>query len=110
VERKLLHAMAHITGGGFRTSSRACCSSGLGVVVRLGSWPVRLCSSGCGARVVWRRPNVCASSTWDVGLVLIVDPAQESAVKSHLRDHGLESWVSARSSPDAAYDLRRRAA
>jgi phosphoribosylformylglycinamidine cyclo-ligase len=93
VERKVLHAMAHITGGGFPDNIPRVLPSGLGVVVRLGAWPVPPLFQWL-RRTGGLAPAECLRVfNMGVGLVLIVDPAQENAVKSHLRDHGLESWV-----------------
>jgi phosphoribosylformylglycinamidine cyclo-ligase len=91
--KKVVHGIAHITGGGLRENLERILPQGVQAVIERGSWTV--------PRVFeWlRRLGDIEADEMDrvfnmgVGLVLVVSPYYAEAIRHQLADLGLESWT-----------------
>jgi phosphoribosylformylglycinamidine cyclo-ligase len=76
----LVHAAAHITGGGFTENIPRALPPGLGADVELGSWPVppifELVAEASGAT----EDDLFGTFNMGIGMVLVVDPAAATEV------------------------------
>ncbi len=92
LEKDLLHAMAHITGGGLTDNLPRVLPKGLGAVVKVGTWEIppifRLLAQGGKVPEddLWRTFNM------GVGMVLVVDPKRLDAVLKRLRKAGVPGF------------------
>jgi len=88
VERGLLRALVHITGGGFPGNIPRVLPEGLGVRLRRGAWPVppvfQLIQQG--GRV--DEAEMYRTFNMGIGMVLIVSPADHHAVEHSLERRG----------------------
>ena len=86
VEKGLIRAMAHITGGGLTDNLPRVMPKNLRSVVKVGSWEI-----SAVFRVLAERGKVPEDDLWrtfnmGVGMVLIVPPKRLEKVLAHLRD------------------------
>lgn len=84
VEKKLIHAMAHITGGGLTDNIPRVLPKGLDAVIKAGSWEVPPVY-----RVMKREGNVAIDEMFrvfnmGVGMVLMIAPSDVAAVVAQL--------------------------
>jgi len=92
LEKDLLHAMAHITGGGLTDNLPRVLPKGLGAVIKVGTWdiPPVFKLLAYGGKVpeddLWRTFNM------GVGMVLVVDPKQLDTVLKLLRKQGMPGF------------------
>jgi phosphoribosylformylglycinamidine cyclo-ligase len=88
LERDKLHALAHITGGGFAGNLPRVLPSGLGVRLRPGSWPVpplfRLIQQGGGVS----EDEMARTFNMGIGMVAVVSPADLHDVEHSLERRG----------------------
>ena len=93
LERKKVHALAHITGGGFAGNIPRVLPAGLGARVRKSAWAVpplfRIIQKGgaVSEEEMYRTFNM------GVGMVVIVDPADLHDVEHSLERRGETSYV-----------------
>ncbi len=88
LEKDLVHAIAHITGGGLTDNLPRVLPDGLGASIKVGAWDVppvfRILA--VGGKVpeddLWRTFNM------GVGMVLVVSPKELAGVLGRLRDSG----------------------
>ena len=93
LKKEPVHAMAHITGGGFYDNIPRVIPRGLGVRVHMGSWPVPRVfrwveeEGGVATREMYR--------TFNMGIGLIIVLPKDRALKaiSHLAKHNERAWV-----------------
>ena len=88
LEKGLVHAMAHITGGGLTDNLPRVLPDGLGATIKVGAWDVppifRILAAGGKVPEddLWRTFNM------GVGMVLVVSPKEIAGVLGKLRDGG----------------------
>ncbi len=88
-----VHGIAHITGGGFDENMPRCLNAGLGIRIRQGSWTIppvfdvlqRL--SGMDRRQMFNVFNM------GIGMILVVDRADEKLTLDVLRQQGETAWT-----------------
>ena len=88
-----VHGIAHITGGGFDENMPRCLNAGLGIRIRQGSWTIppvfdvlqRL--SGMDRRQMFNVFNM------GIGMILVVDRADEKQTLDVLRQQGENAWT-----------------
>ena len=88
-----VHGIAHITGGGFDENMPRCLNAGLGIHIRQGSWTIppvfdvlqRL--SGMDRRQMFNVFNM------GIGMILVVDRADEKQTLDVLRQQGETAWT-----------------
>lgn len=88
-----VHGIAHITGGGFDENMPRCLNAGLGIHIRQGSWTIppvfdvlqRL--SGMDRRQMFNVFNM------GIGMILVVDRADEKLTLDVLRQQGETAWT-----------------
>ncbi|MCG3175337.1 MAG: Phosphoribosylformylglycinamidine cyclo-ligase [Candidatus Omnitrophica bacterium] len=93
LKKEPVHAMAHITGGGFYDNIPRVIPKGLGVRVHMGSWPVPRVfrwveeKGGVATREMYR--------TFNMGIGLIIVLPKDRALKAiaHLAKHEERAWV-----------------
>ena len=83
-----LHAMAHITGGGFTENIPRVLPEGLDAVIDRGSWEPPALFQQIAARGPVERDEMDRTFNMGIGMVLIVDPAQLERVRAHLVAQG----------------------
>ncbi len=92
LEKDLVHAMAHITGGGLTDNLPRVLPEGLGAEIKVGAWEIpavfRLLAQGgkIPEDDLWRTFNM------GVGMVLIVAPKSLAKVLKILTKHGLSGF------------------
>jgi len=88
LERDLVRAMAHITGGGFSGNIPRVLPAGLGVRIRRGSWPVlpifRLIAEGGGVS----EDEMYRTFNMGLGMILVVSPGHLHDVEHSLERRG----------------------
>jgi phosphoribosylformylglycinamidine cyclo-ligase len=93
LERDKVHALAHITGGGFPGNIPRVLPAGLGVRVRRGSWEVpplfRLIQSGGGVS----EEEMFRTFNMGIGMVVIVGPEDLHHVEHSLERRGETTFV-----------------
>jgi phosphoribosylformylglycinamidine cyclo-ligase len=88
LERRRVHAMAHVTGGGISDNLPRVLPEGLGAVVKVGSWDVppvfrMLAEAGqVEEQEMWRAFNL------GIGMILVVSPKHLGGVLEALRAEG----------------------
>lgn len=88
-----IHALAHITGGGFIDNIPRVLPARCDVVIRKGSWPV-----GPIFELLAQRGRVPEAEMYQVfnmgiGLVAMVEPSRAEAVLRFIRARGHQAWV-----------------
>jgi len=92
LEKGLVHAMAHITGGGLTDNLPRILPKGAGAVVKVGTWEIppifRVLAEGgkVPEEDLWRTFNM------GVGMVLVVDPNQLDETLKRLRKAGIQGF------------------
>lgn len=93
LKKEPVHAMAHITGGGFYDNIPRVIPKGLGVRVHMGSWPVPRVfrwveeEGGVATREMYRTFNM------GIGLILVLPKDRALKAISHLVKHKERAWV-----------------
>lgn len=93
IKKEPVHALAHITGGGFFDNIPRVLPAGCGAKIHAGSWPVPrvfewIESKGrAGCRQMYRTFNM------GIGMVLVTEKNRAQAVIRHLAASGERSWV-----------------
>jgi phosphoribosylformylglycinamidine cyclo-ligase len=88
LEEDLVHAMAHITGGGFYDNIPRVLPDGVSVRVQEGTWPVPPLFELIARRGHVSREEMFHVFNMGVGMVLLVDPAREGEVVRRLEASG----------------------
>ena len=91
--KRVVHGIAHVTGGGLRENLERIVPEGIRVVLKRGSWPVPPVF-----RWIERLGEIEADEmdrvfNMGVGLVLVVRPHFAESVRSQLAASGVESWL-----------------
>jgi phosphoribosylformylglycinamidine cyclo-ligase len=93
LERDKIHALVHITGGGFQGNIPRVLPEGLGAVVRTGAWTVpplfRLIQKGGGVS----DEEMLRTFNMGVGMIAVVGPADLHEVEHSLERRGETSFV-----------------
>src|SRR5229473_470060 len=88
VERRAIHALAHITGGGLTDNVPRVLPQSLDAKIKLGSWPVPLLFRFLFDKGKVDREEMLRVFNMGIGMVLIVGPDQVDAVSKHFRQIG----------------------
>ncbi len=83
-----LHAMAHITGGGFTDNVPRVLPDGLAAVIDRGAWEVPALFREIARRGPVERDEMDRTFNMGIGMVLMVDPPQAGRVRSQLEALG----------------------
>ncbi len=91
--KKVVHGIAHITGGGLHENLERILPEGIRVNIERGSWPTP------GVFEWIKRLGQVDSEEMDrvfnmgIGLVLVVSPHYAESIRHQLADDGIESWT-----------------
>jgi phosphoribosylformylglycinamidine cyclo-ligase len=93
LEQRRIHALCHITGGGFRGNLPRVLPQGLGAVLRRGAWEVPALF-----RLIQKAGAVQDDEMYDtfnmgIGMIAVVAPDELHAVEHSLERRGEVSWV-----------------
>lgn len=92
LEKGLVHAMAHITGGGLTDNLPRILPKGLGAEIKVGTWEIppifRVLAKGgkVPEEDLWRTFNM------GIGMVLVIDPARLDETLKRLRKAGVQGF------------------
>jgi len=92
VEKGLIHAMAHITGGGLTDNLPRVMPKNLRSVVKVGSWEIPPVFNVLAKRGEVPEDDLWRTFNMGVGMVLIVPPKRLEKVLAHLRDADCPSF------------------
>lgn len=88
----LLHALAHITGGGLTDNLPRVLPAGLGARIRRGSWPVPPLFDYLQRTGDVATPEMYRAFNMGVGMVAVGTPADIAALERHLEDLGQRAY------------------
>jgi phosphoribosylformylglycinamidine cyclo-ligase len=91
--KSVIHAIAHITGGGLCENLQRVLPEGIHAAVRDGSWPVPPVFGWLGRLGDVDDHEMRRVFNMGLGLVLVVSPYYADSIRSQLADGGLESWI-----------------
>jgi len=91
--KRVVHAIAHITGGGLVENLARVLPPGIGIKLRRDSWPIPPVFSWLASLGEVDRAEMNRVFNMGVGLVLVVSPYYSDAVSRQLADEGFENWV-----------------
>ena len=91
--KNVVHAIAHITGGGLCENLERVLPEGARAVVRDGSWPVPGVFGWLARLGDVDAPEMRRVFNMGLGLVLVVSPYYADSIRSQLADCGMESWT-----------------
>ena len=92
IARHPLHAMAHITGGGLTENIIRVIPDGLGLDIRSSSWSLPPVFDWLAREGQVSRPEMWRTFNCGIGYVLVVEPAQISALSADLTRLQLPHW------------------
>ncbi|HLA83538.1 MAG TPA: phosphoribosylformylglycinamidine cyclo-ligase [Thermoguttaceae bacterium] len=90
--KNVVHAIAHITGGGLCENLARVVPEGIRVVLRRGSWTVPPVFNWIQRLGQIDQAEMDQVFNLGVGLVLVVSPFYAESIRQQLRRSGLESW------------------
>ena len=90
LERKLVHGLAHITGGGLLENIPRVLPAGCGVAIRRGSWPVLPVFSFMADRGGVAEPEMYRVFNMGIGMVMMTAPGDAAEVGHLVRSAGME--------------------
>ncbi|MEX0977962.1 MAG: phosphoribosylformylglycinamidine cyclo-ligase [Pirellulales bacterium] len=91
--KKVVHGMAHITGGGLRENLARIVPEGIQIALDRGSWSVPAVFTWLQQLGDVDADEMDAVFNMGIGLVLIVSPHYAESIRHQLADSGLESWT-----------------
>jgi phosphoribosylformylglycinamidine cyclo-ligase len=92
VERRAIHAMAHITGGGLTDNVPRVLPDSLDARIKLGSWPVLPIFRLLFEKGEVARDEMLRVFNMGIGMVLLVAPDQVENVSKHLTQVGQQHY------------------
>ncbi|MCU0303973.1 MAG: phosphoribosylformylglycinamidine cyclo-ligase [Thermoanaerobaculales bacterium] len=92
LERGLVHAMAHITGGGLTDNLPRVLPTGLRAAIKVGAWDIPPVFRVLAARGEIPEHDLWRTFNMGVGMVLIVSPKRLEPVLAELRSAGCPSF------------------
>jgi phosphoribosylformylglycinamidine cyclo-ligase len=96
--KKVVHGIAHITGGGLRENLARVVPEGIQITLERGTWPTPPVFGWLQRLGEVDAEEMEAVFNMGIGLVLVVSPYYAEAIRHQLADHGLESWTIGRAS------------
>jgi phosphoribosylformylglycinamidine cyclo-ligase len=91
--KKVVHGIAHITGGGLRENLERILPQGIQALIERGSWTVPPVFTWLQRLGQIDAEEMDQVFNMGVGLVLVVSPHYADSIRHQLADGGLESWV-----------------
>jgi phosphoribosylformylglycinamidine cyclo-ligase len=91
--KKVVHGMAHITGGGLQDNLQRVLPHGCRAVVESGSWPVPEVFDWIAELGEVETDEMYRVFNMGVGFVLVLDPYYVESVQRRLEETRTESWV-----------------
>jgi len=102
----LLHAAAHVTGGGLPENVPRALPDGMGAEVELGSWPVPPIFELVQRAADASEDDMLATFNMGVGMVLVVPPSEAEEVVERAADANVQSFVVGRVGGGTGLSLR----
>jgi phosphoribosylformylglycinamidine cyclo-ligase len=90
--KRVVHGVAHITGGGLRENLERILPTGVRAVLRPGSWPVPPVFAWLQRLGEVEPQEMERVFNMGIGLVLVVSPHFADSIQGQLADCGLASW------------------
>jgi phosphoribosylformylglycinamidine cyclo-ligase len=90
--KRVVHGVAHITGGGLRENLERILPAGTRAVIQAGSWPVPPVFTWLARLGQVEPAEMERVFNMGIGLVLVTSPHFAASIRSQLTDCGLESW------------------
>jgi phosphoribosylformylglycinamidine cyclo-ligase len=90
--KKVVHGIAHITGGGLHENLERILPEGIRIVIERGSWPVPPVFQWLSRLGEIDADEMDRVFNLGIGLVLVVSPYYADAIRHQLADRGVESW------------------
>jgi phosphoribosylformylglycinamidine cyclo-ligase len=90
--KRVVHGIAHITGGGLHENLERIVPEGVQVVIRRGSWPIPPIFTWLQRQGDVEQAEMDQVFNMGIGLVLVVSPHYADSIRSQLRRSGIESW------------------
>jgi phosphoribosylformylglycinamidine cyclo-ligase len=91
-KKQVVHAIAHITGGGLRENLERVIPAGLTLEIHEGSWPVPAVFTWLERLGQVEPDEMARVFNRGVGLALVVSEHFADSIQRQLADVGLESW------------------
>jgi phosphoribosylformylglycinamidine cyclo-ligase len=92
LEKDLIHAMAHITGGGIVDNLARILPEGLGANVAIHSWPRPPLFELLAEKTQAPDSELYRAFNMGIGMVLTVEASQTETVRKAVSDSGVEAW------------------
>jgi phosphoribosylformylglycinamidine cyclo-ligase len=89
----LLHAAAHVTGGGFLENISRALADGLGACIRRGSWPEPAVFDLVGREAGLTGDDLFGTFNMRIGMVLVVEPGRADEVLARTRGYRIGTIV-----------------
>ncbi len=93
LKRVSVHAIAHITGGGFYDNLPRVLPKGLGAKIIRNSWKIKDLFFEVQKRAKYQADQMHHTSNMDIGMVLVLDRADVVSAQTILKKHKLSSWM-----------------
>jgi phosphoribosylformylglycinamidine cyclo-ligase len=90
--KRVVHGIAHITGGGLHENLERIVPDGVEVVIRRGSWPVPPVFPWLQRLGEVEQAEMDRVFNMGIGLVLVVSPYYADSIRSQLAGLGVASW------------------
>jgi phosphoribosylformylglycinamidine cyclo-ligase len=90
--KKVVHGIAHITGGGLHENVGRILPAGMGIAIDRGSWPVPPVFSWLQRLGDVEDDEMYCVFNMGIGLVMVVSPYYADGVQARLAEVGLASW------------------
>jgi phosphoribosylformylglycinamidine cyclo-ligase len=91
--KKVVHGIAHITGGGLHENLERILPSGIRVTIDRGSWTAPPIFAWLARLGEIDSDEMDRVFNMGVGLALVVSPHYAESIRNQLADSGLESWI-----------------
>ncbi len=90
--KKVVHGIAHITGGGLAENLERILPESIQVVIEAGSWPVPPVFAWLQRLGEIDPPEMGRVFNMGIGMVLVVSPHFAESIQHQLADQGIQSW------------------
>ena len=92
LQRKLVHGLAHITGGGLLENIPRVLPAGCSIAIRRGSWPVLPVFSYMADRGGVAEPEMYRVFNMGIGMAMMTAPGEVAEVEGLIRSAGMEVY------------------
>ena len=93
IKRVSVHAIAHITGGGFYDNLPRVLPKGLGAKIIRNSWKIKDLFFEVQKRAKYQADQMYHTFNMGIGMVLVLDRADVVSAQTILKKHKLSSWM-----------------